>query len=93
VGVANAGGGALYTIATSDLLGRMPIGTLSLASGILACAQSASYVVVMPLIGRAVDTFGNYDAVSITLGFWVVPGAVLWLLWRPPLKLVARGDA
>jgi len=68
----------------------MPVGTLSFAAGILACAQSAAYVVVMPLIGRAVDTFGNYDAVSITLGFWAIPGAVVWLLWRPALKLVTR---
>jgi MFS transporter, ACS family, hexuronate transporter len=93
MGVANAGGGAMYTIATADLLARMPVGTLSLASGIMACAQSAAYVVVMPLIGRAVDAFGNYHAVSITLGCWAVPGALAWLLWRPPLRLVARSAA
>jgi ACS family hexuronate transporter-like MFS transporter len=91
MGVANAGGGAMYTIATADLLARMPIGTLSFASGIMACAQSAAYIVVMPLIGRAVDASGSYDAVSVTLGCWAVPGGIAWLLWRPPLKLVLRG--
>jgi ACS family hexuronate transporter-like MFS transporter len=90
MGVANAGGGAMYTIATADLLARVPVGALSFASGIMACAQSAAYIIVMPLIGRAVDAFGNYDAVSITLGCWAFPGALVWLLWRPPLKLVAR---
>jgi len=93
MGIANAGGGALYTIATSDLLARMPVGALSFASGILACAQSAAYVVVMPLIGRAVDKLGSYDAVAITLGCWVLPGSLVWLLWRPPLKFVARTRA
>jgi hypothetical protein len=93
MGVANAGGGALYTIATSDLLARMPPTSVSFAAGILACAQSLTYVIINPLIGRAVDRLGNYDAVGITLGIWVIPCSLIWLLWRPPVRLVARQRA
>lgn len=89
MGIANAGGGGVYTIATSDLLARMPANCVSFAAGILACAQSLAYIIVFPLIGRAVDRTGSYDAVGIALGLWAIPGSVVWLLWRPPGRLVA----
>ena len=87
MGIANAGGGGMYTIATSDLLSRMPPTAVSFAAGLLACAQSLAYVIIFPLIGRAVDQLGNYDAVGITLGLWALPGGVAWLLWRPQLRV------
>jgi ACS family hexuronate transporter-like MFS transporter len=89
MGIANAGGGGMYTIATSDLLARMPPTGVSFAAGILACAQSLAYIIVFPLIGRAVDHLGNYDAVGITLGIWAIPGGLVWILWRPATRLVA----
>jgi len=90
IGVATAGSGAVYALVTSDLLARMPPGSVSFAGGILAGAQSVSLFIVNPLIGRAVDRLGNYDAVGISLGLWVIPGCVIWLLWRPPVRFVAR---
>jgi MFS transporter, ACS family, aldohexuronate transporter len=87
MGIANAGGGGMYTIATSDLLSRMPPTAVSFAAGLLACAQSLAYVIIFPLIGRAVDQLGNYDGVGITLGLWALPGGAAWLLWRPPLRV------
>ena len=83
-GLAMAGGGAIYTLVTSDLLGRMPPGSVSFAGGILAGAQSLALIVVSPLIGRAVEQSGSYDAVAIVLGLWVIPGSLIWMFWRVP---------
>ena len=43
------------------------------------------------LIGRAVDRIGNYDAVALVLAAWVVPGSLIWLRWRPPVRFIPRG--
>jgi hypothetical protein len=90
MGLANAGGGALYTITSADLLARMPVGSVSFAAGIMAGAQSLALIIVNPLIGRAVDRLGNYDAVAVALAIWVIPGSLVWLLWKPAVRLVAR---
>ncbi len=68
---------------TADLLGRMPPASVSLAGGILAGAQSLSLLIISPVIGKLVGGLGNYDAVAWLLGGWVVPGSMVWLLWRP----------
>lgn len=83
MGVAVAGTGALYTITASDLLGRVPPASVSLASGVLAGAQSLAYIVMNPLVGASVDYTGSYTAASIFIGLWVVPGALLWIVWKP----------
>ena len=83
VGVAMAGTGAIYTLVTADLLARMPAASVSFAGGILAGAQSLSFIVVNPLIGRAVGATGDYDTVALALGVWVIPGSLAWQLWRP----------
>jgi len=78
-----AGGGAMYTLITADLLARMPTGSVSFAGGILAGAQSVALFIANPLIGRAVDQRGSYGAIAIVLGLWALPGGLAWLLWRP----------
>lgn len=83
VGAAMAGGGGLYTLITSDLLSRMPPNSVSFASGLVAGAQSLALIIVNPLIGAAVDRYGDYVTVSIALGIWVVPGSVIWWAWKP----------
>lgn len=93
MGVAMGGSGAVYTLVTSDLLARVPLGSTSLASGILACAQSLALIISGPLIGRAVDQLGSYDAPAIFLGLWAIPGCLVWLAWRPPVRFVARAAA
>jgi len=90
IGIAMGGSGALYTLITSDLLGRMPAGSVSFAGGVMACAQSLALIISGPLIGRAVDKLGNYDAVGVLLAVWVVPGSLIWLLWRPPVRFETR---
>jgi len=91
MGIAMAGGGGMYTLVTSDLLARMPPGSVSFAGGILAGAQSLALIIANPLIGRAVDRLGNYDAVALGLAAWVIPGSLGWLCWRPPIRFAARG--
>ncbi len=84
--VALAGGGAMYTLVTADLLARMPAEAIAHAGGILAGAQSLALIIVSPLIGVAYDHFGTYNEVAVALGAWVVPGALLWIVWRPALR-------
>src|SRR5207249_11584666 len=80
--IAMAGGGALYTLCTADLLSRVEPRAVAFAGGTLAGAQSLAFVIVNPLIGLAVDNFGDYRAVAIALAFWVVPGSLIWIAWR-----------
>lgn len=83
-GVALAGGGALFALLTADMLARVPPSAISTAGGITAAAQSLAYIVANPLIGRAVEGGGSYAPVVVALGLWVVPGAAVWMMWRPP---------
>jgi MFS transporter, ACS family, hexuronate transporter len=86
VSFAMAGGGIVYTLATADMLQRMPAGSVSLAAGMMAASQSLSLVIVNPLIGASIDRFGDYDVASISIGLWALPGCIAWLWWKlPPL--------
>ncbi len=40
-------------------------------------------VIANPLIGAAVDHSHNYNGVALALGCWVLPRALLWIVWRP----------
>ena len=84
--VAMAGGGALYTLVTADLLARVPDDLVSFAGGVLACAQSLALIVSSPLIGLATAS-GDYVGISLALGAWAVPGVLVWLAWRPAERL------
>ena len=92
LGIAMAGGGIMYTLITSDLLSRMPPGSVSLAGGILAGAQSLAAIISNPLIGRVVDRFQSYDVVYTGLAIWVLPGSLLWLAWRPMPRYTHRAE-
>jgi MFS transporter, ACS family, hexuronate transporter len=89
LGVAMAGVIATYTLVTSDMLGRMPAGSASSAAGIIAGAQSLALIISSPLIGMAVEHYGNYDVIALALGAWVVPGSVIWWVWRPAPRFEA----
>jgi MFS transporter, ACS family, aldohexuronate transporter len=78
--VAMIGAGGLYTLATSDMLAHARTGTIPLATGLTTVTQSLVYIVVSPIIGLAVEHFGNYDSVMIGAGLWIIPGAAFWLL-------------
>ncbi len=90
---ASVGAGAMYTLTTADLLGRMPPGSVSFAGGILAGAQSLALIICNPLIGRAVDRLGSYDLPALCLGLWAIPGGLLWLALRPAARFTPRPHA
>jgi len=76
------GAAGLYTLATADMLSRMPGGIVSFAGGVIACAQSLAFIIVSPIIGATVDATNSYDTAAIALGAWVIPGSLAWILWR-----------
>jgi ACS family hexuronate transporter-like MFS transporter len=82
-GVTVAGGGAIYTLVTAELLSAMPPQIASSAGGLVACGQSLSLIITNPLIGRVADSYGSYDIPAVALAVWVLPGAVAWWAWRP----------
>ena len=65
------------------MLSQVPPSATSFAGGTIACGQSLAMVIANPLIGAAVDHFHSYDAVALAIGCWVLPGALLWIVWRP----------
>ncbi len=92
IGLAMGGGGVMYTLVTADMLVRMPPGSAAFAAGIVACAQSLALAICNPLIGRSVDAYGSYDVAAICIGLWTIPGGVVWLLWRPALRVIPRAE-
>jgi predicted MFS family arabinose efflux permease len=87
MGVASAGGGALYTLCTSDLLSRMAPHSVSFAGGILAGAQSLALVIANPLIGASVEGDRDYRTVALAIGVWAIPGSLIWIAWRPDARV------
>jgi hypothetical protein len=83
-GVAIAGGGGCFAILTADMLARVPANLVSTAGGITAAAQSIAYIVASPLVGASVERHGGYGPILWQLALWVLPGCLLWLLWKPP---------
>jgi MFS family permease len=77
--VAMAGSGGLYTLATSDILTHTRAGTVPVAVGLTTLTQSIVYIIVSPVIGRAVQLFGNYDWVMRGAGLCILPGVAYWL--------------
>lgn len=78
-----AGGGAVWTLVTADLLGRLPQARASFAAGVLTGALSLANIVAQPIFGHVVDATGRYDGIAIALAAWVVPGSLVWFAWRP----------
>jgi len=83
LGLASAGGGAMYTLSTADMLSKLAPEIVSFAGGTLAGAQSLALIIANPLIGYAVDHRDNYDAVTIALALCAIPGSLIWIAWRP----------
>ncbi|MEO8699847.1 MAG: MFS transporter [Kofleriaceae bacterium] len=90
LGVAMAGGGALYTLVTADLLARMPAASVSSAGGLLAAAPSFALIVLGPLVGEAVDHYHHYDGATIVIGLLAIPGSLVWIAWKPADRFSAR---
>lgn len=81
-----AGGGGLYAMTTTDIMGRVPPGVVSTAGGICAAAQSLTYIAANPLIGLSLTVTHGYTQIILLLTAWVLPASVVWLGWSlaPP---------
>jgi hypothetical protein len=82
--VSMAGGGGLSTVMITDLMARVPPGSVSTAGGMCAAAQSLAYIVANPLMGLSVTVTQGYTQVILLLTAWVVLPCVGWILWRLP---------
>jgi hypothetical protein len=80
----------MYTLITSDMLARMPPGSVSFAGGVLAGAQSLALIIANPVIGRVIDNLHSYDAIGFGIAGWAMPGALIWLAWTPPVSFTPR---
>jgi MFS transporter, ACS family, hexuronate transporter len=83
-GISMAGGGGIYSLVTADMLRRVPPGAVSTAGGLLAAAQSLALIIANPVIGRSVEASGSYTPILVALSLLHLPGAAVWLLWKPP---------
>jgi MFS transporter, ACS family, hexuronate transporter len=77
-----AGGGGIYSMTTTDIMGRVPPEVVSTAGGICAAAQSLTYIVANPLIGLSVTATRGYTQIILLLTGWVLPGCLVWLGWK-----------
>ncbi len=80
--VSLAGGGGLFALATTDMMARVSPRQVSAAGGITAAAQSLAYIVANLLIGPSVQISGTYTPAFLGLTAWILPGCLVWLLWR-----------
>ena len=78
------GGGGMYALGMSDMAVRVPPGMISAAGGMGAAAQSVAQIATNFAIGASVTATGNYTFIVVALAAWVIPGALAWLVWRPP---------
>jgi sugar phosphate permease len=89
-GLGMAGGGGVYALATSDMLGRVPPNVVGSAAGTTAAAQSIAHIVSALILGMLIQVSGGYIVPFLVVGLWGIPGCIGWLVWRPP---PLHGDA
>ncbi|MFO0758163.1 MAG: MFS transporter [Byssovorax sp.] len=82
ISVSLSGGGGLFSLATAEMMTRVPASRVSAAGGLTAAAQSLAYIVANPLIGRSIDVTKHYTLIILALTAWVIPGTLGWLLWK-----------
>jgi MFS transporter, ACS family, aldohexuronate transporter len=80
-GLSMAGGGAIYTVGTADMLKRVWPDVVARAGGCTAAAQSLSHVLFAPAVGAVLDRTHTYTPVLVTLGLLPLPGVLVWTLW------------
>jgi ACS family hexuronate transporter-like MFS transporter len=89
VGIAMAGGGAVFALLTTEGLASVKPELTPVAPGVTAAFQSLAYVIANPLLGMGVDHFGSFTVDVIAVSLWVVPGALVWVFWRRRAPLSA----
>jgi ACS family hexuronate transporter-like MFS transporter len=81
VGIAMAGGGAVFALLTAEVLARVRPELVPVAPGVTAATQSLAYVIANPLLGWGVERTGGYALDCVAVALWIVPGALLWIFW------------
>ena len=84
IGASVFGAGGLYTLIVADAYARVAPEAVSVAGGLIACAQSIAFIVLNPIIGAVVKEYGHYDGVVIGIALWTVIPCAIWLAWKPP---------
>lgn len=79
-----AGCGALFALISVDYMARVHPALVSTASGMAAAAQSIAYILFAPILGKLIEVSDGYVVPYVTLGAWMIPGFLGWLLWKPP---------
>ncbi|MFT3699237.1 MAG: MFS transporter [Kofleriaceae bacterium] len=82
IGVAMAGAGALSVLVTTQVLTTMPGNVAAFAGGTLAMGQPLATVILGPVLGPVIDHFQSYSQVAVGIACWLIPGSVIWLLWK-----------
>lgn len=83
-GIGMAGGGGVFAMISADYLGRVHPSLVSTASGMGAAAQSLTYIIFAPILGKLIEQSDGYVVPYLVLGVWMIPGVVAWLVWKPP---------
>lgn len=83
-GIALAGVAGLFAMVTADMLSRVPANAVSTTGGISAATQSLAYIVANQLIGIVIERTKSYSSTILVLSAVVVPGVLVFLLWRLP---------
>jgi MFS family permease len=81
VATSACGEGGLFALVTADMLARVPVERASAAGGIIAAAQSLTYVIAGPLIGWTIDRTHGYDGALVAVGLIVIPTSIAFLAW------------
>jgi ACS family D-galactonate transporter-like MFS transporter len=74
------GAGGLYTLSSSDMLAHATRQAVPSIASVTTIMQSIIYILAAPLIGKAVQHFGNYHWVMVGAGLWILPGSLYWIL-------------
>jgi MFS family permease len=91
-GFAYAGGGALFAMATADMLARVAPGHVSTAGGMSSAAQGVAFVLANIAIGAFVRATHSYTVIVIALALLVVPGAIAWIARDPNRRSRSSGS-
>ena len=83
IGLALMGGGGVYAVTTGDLMQRVPPEAAASAGGLIAAGQSLALIVANPIAGWAIEHGYSYPDLGIACALWIIPGALIWLLWVP----------
>ena len=87
ISLANLGAVGVYAVTTGDLMARVPPEAAASAAGLIVVGQSLALIVVTPIAGWAVGHGYSYGDLGIGLALWVIPGALIWLLWLPAERM------